>query len=371
MSSSAANVDGLRAAPALCLACAVLSSTSHAVETGLQTNSGVFGRFEADLLSEPEALDRSFQDWGTGFEEGERQWALAVAELGLRYRGFEISFQQRAHLDLRINEEAAELYGRIARKEALVPGEVVPMDIQVETFTAEGLRIGYRTGNLDWSINGGVTYLDAKQLISGDIQGDITATGARDYDLNLEVDYSYYEDAIFDRPLQTEPEGQGWAVDLGGSWRIDEHWQVSASVEDLFARIYWEDAPFTRARGHTDRKTYDEDGYAVFQPLISGREGFRSRYVQEPGARYRARIQYRQGSWTAAMHGRRQFGYSLGGFGLGFLTAGGQSLDLIYWPQLESTALQYGIGRVQAQLSIDTGDWEEARSVALSLRYGL
>lgn len=364
------NQNGLRYARALCLACAAFATSSHAVETGLQTSSGIFARFEADLLSEPESLDRSFQDWGSGFEKGERQWALAVAELGLRYHGFELSFLQRAHLDLRINEEAAELYGRIARKEALVPDEVVPLNIQVETFTAEGVRIGYRTGNLDWTVNGGVTYLDAKQLISGDIQGDITAIGSRDYDLDLQVDYSYYQDSIFDRPLQAEPEGQGWAVDLGGSWRIDEHWQVSASVEDLFARVYWEDAPFTEARGHTDRKTYDDDGYAVFQPLISGREGYHSRYVQELGARYRARLQYSRGSWAAAVHGRHQFGYTLGGFGLGYLTAGGQSLDLVYWPQLESTAVQYGIGRLQAQLSIDSGDWEEARSALLSLRYG-
>lgn len=345
---------------------ALAATQSH----GLETSSGVFGRFEADLLSEPEPLDNTFQDWGSRFGAGERQWVVAIAELGLRYRGFEVSLQERAHVDLRINERAAELYGRIERREALTPGQVVPLDIQVETFTAEGLRIGYRAGSLDWSLNGGLTYLNAEQLISGDIKGDITAVSNNDYNLNARVDYSYHRDAIFERPLQEEPEGRGFALDLGGVWRLSERWQLSASAEDLFARIYWEDAPYTRARGHTDRKTYDEDGYAVFEPLIAGREGFHSRYTQKLGPRYRAQLRYQQGSWTAAMHGRHQFGYSLGGFGMGYLTEGGQSLNLVYWPQLESTALQYAIGRVQAQLSIDAGKWAEAKSALLSLRYG-
>src|SRR5690606_24100521 len=97
--------------------------------------------------------------------------------------------------------------------------------------------------------------------------------------------------------------------DLAGAWQIARHWHISGAVEDLFARVDWEDAPYTQARGHTNRKTYDEQGYAVFQPLISGREGFHPRYTQKLKPRSRARLQYQNANWTAALHARHQFDY--------------------------------------------------------------
>lgn len=338
---------------------------------GLENNSPVFGRFEVDLLSEPESLHGSLDDWGKSFDKGERQWAVTIAESGIRYRGFEVSLLQRAHLDLRIHKDLAEFYGRIARKESLTPGATIPLDLQVESFTAEGLRLGYRTAGRQWTLGGGLSYLKAEKLISGGIHGEISSTSQGDYDLDAFVDYSYYRDAIFDRPLQAEPEGQGWALDLAGAWRIGEHWRISASAEDLFARIYWHNAPYTRARGHTDRKTYDENGYAVFKPLISGIEGFHSRYTQELTPRYRARLEYSKGNWNAAVHGRHQFDLPLGGLGVGYQVPDGQSLKLIYWPEIKATAIHFGFGRLDAQLTTDSTDRESARRVILSLRYGI
>ena len=104
----------------------------------------VFGGFATTLVSEPESVKATLDDWGSEFTGGERQWALARLEAGVRMdSGFEVSVFSRALADIRMNEEAVAFYGKISRKEDLEAGQSVPVQVAVNGFTGHGFRLGY------------------------------------------------------------------------------------------------------------------------------------------------------------------------------------------------------------------------------------
>ncbi|HBX41943.1 MAG TPA: hypothetical protein DEG64_17015, partial [Marinobacter adhaerens] len=59
----------------------------------------MFGRFETQVVSEPEPIKTTLSDWGSEFDSGSRQWAISHAEVGFRERGIEVSVLNRALAD--------------------------------------------------------------------------------------------------------------------------------------------------------------------------------------------------------------------------------------------------------------------------------
>lgn len=347
--------------PALFFVLGSLSQAQAAVEP--------FGRFENQIVSEPEPIRTTIRDWGDDFERGERQWAVNHLETGVRLDGIELSLFARALVDLRMNADAAEFYGRVARKEPLEPGASVPVRVRANGFVGQGLRLGYRHQAGTWSVTGGAALLTARYLMSGDLDGRFTATSESDYEFTARVDYTYYRDVIFKRPEVDEADGLGWALDLAADWQPHENWAFSVRAEDLLARIRWEDAPFTEAVANTDQKDYDEDGYAVFKPLLVGREGYRD-YTQRLDPRIQTEITWLQGPWSGHLRGLYQFDQGLLGLGGGYRFSNGLALRGLLWPELKAVGLELDYGRWQATLASDQLQWREMHALTLSVSYG-
>ena len=335
------------------------------------TGYELFGGVDTQWVSEPEPIKTTLKDWGEGFDSGHRQWVVARAEAGVRINNLEVSVFSRALADLRMNSDAVEFYGRIARKEELLPGEQVPVSLDANGFIGNGLRIGYNHKVHNWTISGGASLFKTRYLLSGQLDGNFTALADNDYNFEADVDYVYYRDMIFDRPDIQAADGIGWSFDLSGVWEASEHWSLGFSAEDLFARIRWKDAPFTVAKANTDNKSYDEDGYAVFAPTISGREGYRDSFFQELDARYKVSVDYHSDSpWSALLRGQYQFGYGFLGGGMGYRYSENTKISVLYWPKLEALGLEFRHLRWSAALSADQLEWGEIKAIGLTLSYG-
>lgn len=330
----------------------------------------LFGRFENQLISEPEPIKTSLENWGNDFDRGERQWSINHAEVGIRYNGLELSVQQRALADLRMNGDAVAYWGKLSRKEDLESGTKVPVSISVNGFTAQGLRLGYRH-SLDngWLAVGG-TLLKASHLMSGELNGEFESLSASDYDFSAQVDYAYYRDVIFSRPDIDEADGLGWAFDLAGEWRPDDRWTLRFRAEDLFAKIRWRDAPYTMARADTRRRSYDDDGYAVFDPILTGTEGYRDTFYQELDPRYRGEVALSEGKWSAHLRGQYQFGYGFAGIGAGYQVARKTEIRALYWPEPDTLGIELENGDWRLALALDSPQWERVRSMSVSVSKG-
>ncbi len=328
-------------------------------------------RLENQWVSEPEPLSATIDDWGSEFGKGERQWAISEFALGVRYKFLDVSVQQRALADARINSKAAEFYGRIAREENLQPGTKVPVHIQVNGFSAQGLRLGYWHDASNWTLAAGVTLLQAKHLMHGTLNGEFEATAVDEFSANATVDYMYFRDALFKRPDIDTAEGQGRAFDVSATWSPTASWDLSVEAMDLFAEIKWKDAPFTVAEAETDQKNYDEDGYAVFSPLYSGRQGYRDVFHQKLDPRYKIATAYSRGAWSAHLEGQYQFGYGFAGIGAGYVLQNDASIKALYWLELQSIELQLNKAKWHLSLAADQVSWSNMKALQLNIAYGI
>jgi hypothetical protein len=331
----------------------------------------IFGRTTVSAVSEPEPVKTTLDDWGSEFEDGERQWALGLVEIGFRIdSGVEVSVFSRALADLRMNRAAVAFYGRIARKESLQAGETVPVSIEANGFSGHGLRLGYLHETGGWTLGGGLSLFRTDHLLAGTLEGLFTAISDTDYDFNAQVDYQYFRDPIFERPDIRKADGLGWGLDFALDWQPGDQWRITARVEDLLARIRWEDAPYTEAVASTDQKSFDENGYAEFAPLLSGREGYRDTFMQDLDARYYGAVEYRLKSWLLSAYGQYQFGYGYAGFGVGYRFDDRFTLEARYWPEHEITGVSVRKGQWALDVSLDQLRWRDVQALSLGLSYG-
>jgi hypothetical protein len=143
---------------------------------------------------------------------------------------------------------------------------------------AEELRIAVgRTAGAasGFSFGGALGLLHGERIQKGDLTGTLQATGPRSYNYALALDYAYDMSYLYDSPVsRAGMDGYGYAIDLGAIWRKDR-FVVSLYGEDLFSTIYWSDVPMTTAVASNGRVSFDSQGYARYDPLISGFEGKR------------------------------------------------------------------------------------------------
>lgn len=331
-----------------------------------------FGRFELQMISEPEPIKATLSGWGDQFDGGERQWAVGRIEAGVRSKnGFELSLFSRMLADLRMNEEAVQFYGKISRKESLEAGREVPVRVRINGFVGHGVRFGYLHEAGNWSVTGGFSLFSTSRLMAGGLSGQFTALSDSDYDFNAEVDYLYYRDVIFKRPRVEPADGLGWSLDLAGTWRMSESLRVEGSVEDVLAAVHWQDAPFTRAQANTAQKTFDENGFAVFRPLISGIEGYRSSYRQDLEPRYKTELSWQESQLSVLLRGQYQFGYGYAGLGVGYALADASAVTAVYWPKTESLGLELRLADWRFGLGADNLRWSDVRAVSISIGYGV
>lgn len=335
-----------------------------------QAGEGLFVQWYTDTYSEPEPVATTLRDWGDEFRSGERQWVLSELALGYHFQnGLELSWQRRAQASTRINSEAADFYGRIQQDKPLAEGEQAPLSLTVDSFAAHSTRIGYTHRWQNLRVTAGLSYLRTSHLVDGSLQGTFTALADNEYQVNAEIDYVYYTDPVFNRPDIERASGEGIAADLQLSWDLSDHWQLKMTGKDLFASIDWQRAPYSVGEANTRRKQIGDDGYARFNPLFSGREGYQDRHTQRIAPRLRSEVTRDWGQWQLNALWQRQFGVNHWGAGGGFRLQNGQRINLSAWPQREALELTWRSTRWQLGLHTDLRPWSETHSLGFSLQY--
>lgn len=330
----------------------------------------IFGSFKINLVSEVEPLKTTYYDWGSDFKEGQRQWGTAYTDLGIRFtNNIEFSIFKRVLVDLRLNEESVALYGKIARKETLTPNQQVPVNININGFTGEGIRVGYRYQQPSWQVSLGISTLTTSHLMNGELNGTLKAIDSSSYSLNAEVDYVYYRDPIFRRPNIKEASGHSWVGDIKLSWQPIKQLQLDFTAEDLFTKIKWSKAPYTRAKASTDQKSYTDEGYLKLAPLFTGREGYKKTFYQEIDPRFYASATYNWASWSATLRGQYQFDYGFVGAGIGYNFAPTTKLTSLYWPKHNLLGLELEQGKWKANFAMSHLEFHKVHNLSLGFSY--
>ena len=251
---------------------AFLSSISWQSIASNTLQTSVFVDISSFSHSEPISMHGLFNDWEGTYSSGRKAFSINKFEVGFSLNEWQLSVLNRQDYVFEFAPDTAKLFYDTKNKKSLDVGEIYNLDLTSQSFLARGVKLAYSRQFSQFKIGFAATYLEGYDLLDGKLSGTAEATAENDYDFNFAVDYAYSEDALFSRKGLDDVKGQGYAFDLDLAWQINQDWRVSAQIEDIFARIYWFDAPRTIATGSSQTKDYDEDGFVVFRPVASGLE---------------------------------------------------------------------------------------------------
>ena len=349
----------IRTALLLMLAILCLSSAEG------KTLSGVYMQADSLSFSEPVPVHGYFNDWRTPFHGGERGLTYNYAEAGIVEGNWALGLVARYDEYLHFSPDTAELYYRTTNHLPLQQGRHYAVDLHAQQFAARGLRLGFHYPlQPALTIGVGLSYLRGTQLTDGALRGEAVAINAKDYNYNIAVDYSYSEDHLFKRQVDT-PTGQGYSLDLSLDWRT-ERLAAHLRVTDLLGRLYWHDAPYTTATATSDTKAYGPDGYLIINPTLSGYEG-NSSFAQRLPTRAHLNI---RGTVTDTVDVIADIYYTE----LKTFTPLGVSYrynkartELQYDWQTGAVTLGYQGTHFKVRVTSDNLDWQQARTLGLSL----
>ncbi len=208
--------------------------------------------------------------WNAKLYNGDVAFTTDRIEIGAGWKQWKIGVFRRYDYFYEFTPDTALLKYSAENNQDLTPGKQLDIYLSANTLIANGLSLAFThtVDNANFSVK--ASYLNAKNLTYGYFSGNAEVVSEKDYDLNFYVDYYYSEDKLFDRVVEA-PGGDGFAIDINVDWQIKQ-WGFNLNIKDLFSRIYWRDNPRTIATGDTDTKRFDENGFLIFDPVISGLE---------------------------------------------------------------------------------------------------
>jgi hypothetical protein len=248
-------------------------------------------------LSESVPISDAMGDWESTVREGDKAFTYNWAEAGATYKAFGLGYLTRYDYALKYSPETAEFYHLVKNKKSLPLDRQYELELAAKHTYSKGLRLSYYFQfNEQLEVTIGGSYLKGVRLTDGALRGIATAVAENDYDFNANVDYYYSEDVLFDRKVDT-PDGVGYSIDSLINWRIRRDLNMRLAVIDLIGRMYWSNAPNTTATATSATKEYDEDGYVIYKPTLSGYETNRD-FTQTLDPRINLQLNYSLDSRT-------------------------------------------------------------------------
>ncbi|PWQ95542.1 DUF5723 family protein [Leucothrix arctica] len=324
------------------------------------------------ISSEPIALEAISDDWkGRYSPNGEKQTASVWLESGYKKNNWSIGALYREEQQFTFSSDTADLFYTISNDQDLDQNRAYKIDLDAYRFRGFGARIAKHfkpTSTLELSL--GTSLFSASNLLDGQVSGVATAEDGDNYNFQLDGDYVYDEDVLFNRPNTNAPSGIGVAVDLSVKWKPNQNTKVDLRVKDLAGAIRWRDVPYTEAQANSETNTTTEDGFSSINPILSGIEGYKPDYTQKlkPSADLHAQYQFKNTAYTAGAKAKYINESRLFAVGAAKQTNKGK-LALYYWPDISTLEAAFQGKKLGLSFAIDSLDSSEVKTLWLSLQY--
>jgi hypothetical protein len=243
------------------------------------SSTAIFFQQSSTVFSEPVPI-RLYEDdlrGGELPESGRYAVTFNEVETGFAYGQFEMAYFMREDYAFEFNEETFALIYSDQNDLSIPDGTRYNVYLKAQHIRAEGWRLGYvldmaRRGKLRFSLK----YLQADDLLYGTIAGSVTI---EDNDINggdLSVLYYYQEDYLLRRDIPQSATGTGYAADLEADLQLTDKLSLQIKLYDMMGEIHWDDARYSDLQIASTSTYYDADGYAHRDPMLKGKEGYKS-----------------------------------------------------------------------------------------------
>lgn len=321
--------------------------------------------FESFAHSEPIAIKAITKQWDAPLHNGDMALAFGRAEIGVGWNQWRLGVFRRHDYFYEFSPDTAYLKHSSENNLPLDTGKQLDIYIEANSIIANGVSLTHSFVLAKANVDVRLSYLKGRELTSGQLAGNAEVLAENDYDLMFDVDYFYSEDELFDREV-VRPQGEGYSVDINIDWSFDSRWNFTLTVNDLLAKLFWKNAPRTMATGNTATKVYDEAGYVVFNPVISGLETDQN-YAQTLPRKISFKTEYTLGEQLLLFEFQdfeiKRF-YSIGA---GFMPYENHHVNLFY--NVTASALKVHYQNQWLTFSVISDEWEfhKARTFGVEL----
>ena len=319
--------------------------------------------------SEPISVMDTIHGWKGDYQRGEKQYIYSWFETGAKLNNWGLGVLYRRDYALNFSGDTSELYGAIRNDEDLPTGRTYDVDLKAHAITAKGLRISWEN---EWQPSFkttiGLSFLQSNYLIEGDLNGTATATGAKEYEYNADVNYAYSDDILFERELTEKVVGYGGAIDFAFDWQLSANWQNHTEFRDLLAALWWKNAPYTEAVAYSDRQHTSDSGYTTWDPLVSGTEKNYGTYRQTLPVRIDTQFIYQKNTWQYGAGLQYQFEDYVPRIGIGQET-GNWQVFAWYRPIDQSIELTTRWHQTEVGFGMDNLRWDDAKFIHIRISY--
>lgn len=329
--------------------------------------------------SEAISIDGMLHDWQDTLREGNNAFTQQRVTVGLGHRsGWSLSWLSRYDYFLEFSEDTARLHHQNENDLPAFTNYRYDILLRAEHAKSTGVQLAYQPDPFylgkkkQHRINGKIqlTRLTSNQLYSGSIWGNATLLDTEALEAQLNIDYAYHEDSLFDRPLLETIEGKGYSVDLFAHWQIHQ-WQFSFALIDAYYRVKWPDNPFTTAAISSDTEGLDENGFIRYAPILSGREGNRDFIQQLPhDLRLTTSVQLTE-QWRPFFNYRQIDSLHFYQLGLSYHPLSNTAFTLAYQLPTQALSLSTHHRRFEVSLGLDNLSSSKTSTFALQVNWHL
>lgn len=241
----------------------------------------LFGDIDGDLNSKS----------GENIALGVVRFDIGISEYTWGYIGY--TYRQEAAITA--TEDTIELIYKTSNDMDLETGRKYDVSMEIDGFEAEGILFAnsfdfYKKNSLRFNIGVGIELLSGKQIQHGYIEGGAEVISEKDYDFYAESNYKYTDNYLYDLDVPNS-KAYGYSSHLS---IFLEYKNISFLflANDLSGKLYWDELPYSIVHLSSDNKSYDDDGYVKYQPLLSGKEGT-DNYTQTLMSKYRFEGEYK------------------------------------------------------------------------------
>ena len=298
----------------------------------------------------------------SNYKIGENAFTFNEFSLSSQYKNFSVSYFSRYEWFLDYSKDTMELYGTTVNGTLIDVDRNYDLDLNVEHISMEGVRLAYIYELDDVNLYFAGAYLKGRELLVGSADGQASLTGScgdgfECYSGDLDVSYTYSEDALFDRNVDAPKSIYGYSFDFGVDWIINKNWFGSIYIQDLLSEILWEQSPYTDASATTATTTIDDGKYKI-DPVISGFEG-NADYKQILPIKYNVLISYQfTPEHLTYIQGFHSFGSTLLHMGYRFQHEGAL-YGLKFYPIERAVGIEFKNNYVNISITSESFDYQD------------
>ena len=211
---------------------------------------------------------------------------LAISQsmlaLGYELPSWRFSVFKKQDAWLEIEEKTLDVLSVNMAGRSLLSSQVMPIGVQFAGYEATGIKLekafGFQgVGNQTWALGLGVSALMGNSLRLTEANGTVQQTSTAYFYVVNTSDSASSATYDFIRPDKVTAEG--YALDVGATYRLNAQQTLGLAVNDAFSAVVWRNMPNTQLAINNQQVGKDANGFA--KPSLTGMNDLNRRVITQ------------------------------------------------------------------------------------------